>query len=172
MRIYKKILGVISTLFEIIAAVFLCAMVLVIFYHVIMRYFFSLAPRWSEEVALQLMIWFCFIAMFLGVKNQAHIAIEVLVSRLPKKVIYVVELLDKILIGVFGCVIFWSIIPYITRLSRNRLAATGWPVWIQFAAPCAIGVLIVLAIAEQVIIQLKEGPKAPETEKKREVVNL
>ncbi|MDR2529905.1 MAG: TRAP transporter small permease [Synergistaceae bacterium] len=169
MKVYKKILDVVCSLFEFVAAVFLCAMVLIIAYHVIMRYCFNLAPRWSEEMCLQLMIWFCFIATLLGVKQQAHIAIELFVKKLPQKLLFAITLLDRILIGVFGVVTCVSIVPYITRLSRNRLPATGWPVWVQFAAPCVMGALISLVIVEQVVVQLTGEVSI---EEKKELVSL
>jgi TRAP-type C4-dicarboxylate transport system permease small subunit len=157
---------------EAAAAVFLCAMVLITSYHVVMRYCYNLAPRWSEEVSLQLMIWFCFIATLLDVKQQAHIAIELFVQKLPAKFFFVISLLDKILIGVFGVVTCAAIVPYITRLTRNRLPATNLPVWVQFAAPCFAGGLIALVILEQVATQCQEGAKDKEKDKERELVNL
>ncbi|MDR2523015.1 MAG: TRAP transporter small permease [Synergistaceae bacterium] len=172
MKTYKRILDAVCFLFEVIAAVFLCAMVFIIAYHVIMRYYFNLAPRWSEELSLQLMIWFCFIATLLGVKQQAHIAIELFVKKLPKKLFFAVTLLDRVLVGVFGVLTCVSIVPYITRLSRNKLPATGWPVWVQFAAPCVAGALIALIIVEQVIVQLTGEASMDEKDEKKELVNL
>lgn len=165
MNTYEKIVNFICLLFEIVAAVFLCTMVGIIFYQVIMRYFFNLAPRWSEEVALQLMIWFCFISMLLGVQQNSHIRLEIFMQMLPPKALFAVDLADKVLIGIFGGVTFMAMIPYIKGLSRNTLPATGWPVWIQFAAPCGVGALIVLVIFGQVARQWREGGAAGDKKK-------
>ncbi|MDR3284165.1 MAG: TRAP transporter small permease subunit, partial [Treponema sp.] len=85
MNIYKRIINTLCTVFEILAAVSLGAMVAVVTWQVVMRYFFNKAPGWTEEIARQLMILFCFIAMSLGVRDKVHIALTIVADRLLKK---------------------------------------------------------------------------------------
>jgi TRAP-type C4-dicarboxylate transport system permease small subunit len=49
MKTYKKIIRIICTVFEIVAAVSLGAMVVVVSIHIIMRYFFHNAPGWAKK---------------------------------------------------------------------------------------------------------------------------
>ncbi len=58
-------------------------MILVAFGQVMGRYFFNYAPAWCEEMARYLFIWVVFIGAPLGVSAREHMALRVLVDRLP-----------------------------------------------------------------------------------------
>ncbi|AEJ20727.1 TRAP transporter small permease [Gracilinema caldarium] len=83
-----------------IAQVLMIAMVLIIFTNVILRYVFNSGLMWSEELALLFAVWFIFIAMSIGVKQDLHINISVL----PKKL--VTPLLQVILQKIKNIIIF------------------------------------------------------------------
>lgn len=155
MKLYKKIIDDVSKVLEAIAAIMLVSMVTIIFYHVVMRYFFNQAPRWSEEVSLQLMIWFCFIAMLLGVKDEVHISIDLFVKSLPPKILFYIEIFDKIMILLFGGLMAYFIQPYIFKLMRNKLPATGMSVAVQYVVPAIVGLVIVFIQIEKIILQVK-----------------
>ena len=159
MKLYKKIIDGISKALEAIAAIMLVSMVTIIFYHVVMRYFFNQAPRWSEEVSLQLMIWFCFIAMLLGVKDDVHISIDLFVKSLPPKILFYIEIFDKIMILLFGGLTAYFIQPYMFKLMRNKLPATGMSVAVQYVVPAIVGLVIVFIQIEKIILQVKGEDK-------------
>jgi TRAP-type C4-dicarboxylate transport system permease small subunit len=58
-------------------------MIVVAFGQVVGRYFFNYAPAWCEEMARYLFIWVVFIGAPLGVSAREHMALRVLVDRLP-----------------------------------------------------------------------------------------
>lgn len=157
MNWYRKFLNLLCGIFEGLGAFMVTLMILIIFFHVIMRYFFNMAPSWTEEVARQLMICFCFIAMMLGVKEKIHIALTIFVDHLPRNAIYVIELINKTLILVFGVLMGFFTIPYVTNLMQNRLPATNMPVGFQYLVPTVIGFLIALVVVEQIITQIRRG---------------
>jgi TRAP-type C4-dicarboxylate transport system permease small subunit len=142
-----------------LAALLLVAMVLIVNFHVIMRYFFNSTPAWTEELSLLLMIWFCFIAMMIGVKLKAHIAIEMFMDKLPRKAQYVVNLIDKFAVLAFSWMTGWYIIPYIRRLAGNKLPATGLSVAVQYVIVVIAGLMMVAVIIDQIITQLKGEEK-------------
>jgi TRAP-type C4-dicarboxylate transport system permease small subunit len=80
-KTFKKYLDNVFNLALVLAMVLLVAMVIIVFMNVVLRYGFNSGIRWSEEVSLVIVIWFTFIAMALGVKENLHISITVL----PKK---------------------------------------------------------------------------------------
>ncbi len=155
MKIYRKILDWSVNALASFAAVLLVIMVLIVNYHVVMRYFFNNTPAWSEEISLLLMIWFCFISMMYGVKNKAHIAIEMFADKLPEKARFFVDLFDKLVILAFGAMMGWFIIPYVRRLAGNRLPATGLSVVTQYVIVILAGAMIVFVVIEQVITQIR-----------------
>jgi len=83
MKTFKKILDKIFSFVLYIGMILLICMVLIVFINVVLRYGFSSGIRWGEEIPLVIVIWFTFIAMALGVKENLHINITVLPKRLP-----------------------------------------------------------------------------------------
>jgi TRAP-type C4-dicarboxylate transport system permease small subunit len=154
---YKKIVRGICVFFEIIAAVSLAAMLVVVSIQVVMRYIFSNSPGWTEEMARQLMILFCFIAMALGVRDKIHIALTIIADRLLKRLTLPLELLGKILVCIMGIMMSLFMGPYFTKLRYNKLPATGIPVGWEYAIPTLMGALISLITVYQIYDHLKGG---------------
>jgi TRAP-type C4-dicarboxylate transport system permease small subunit len=154
---YKKIINLICAVFEVIAALSLGAMLVVVAIQVVLRYFFNNAPGWSEELARQFMILFCFIAMALGVRDKIHIALTIITDRLLKKIKLPLELLGKVLICIMGIMMSINMGPYFTKLKDNRLPGTGIPVGYEYFFPTAVGVLIALIAVYQIYDHFKYG---------------
>ena len=157
MHTYKKAVNAVCAVFEIIAALSLAAMLIVVTIQVVMRYFFNNAPGWSEEMARQFMILFCFIAMALGVRDKIHIALTIIVDRGLTKFALPLETAGKLLILVMGIMMSINMGPYFTKLKYNRLPGTGIPVGWQYLFPTAVGVLIALIAAYQIYDHCKYG---------------
>jgi TRAP-type C4-dicarboxylate transport system permease small subunit len=124
---------------------------------VVMRYFFNNAPGWSEELARQFMILFCFIALAIGVRDKIHIALTVITDGPLKRIRLPLEIAGKILIIVLGIMMFINMGPYFTKLKYNRLPGTGIPVGWEYLFPTAVGVLIALIAVYQVYDHFKHG---------------
>jgi TRAP-type C4-dicarboxylate transport system permease small subunit len=157
---YKKIINAICLVFEIFAAVSLGAMVLIVAGTVVSRYFFSVTPGWSEEMARVLMIQFCFIAMAMGVRDKIHIALTAIADRMPKKILLPLEILGKILTCVLGVMICGFMWPYILKLSFNTLPGTGMPVGLSYLIPTLAGGLVSLISVYQIYDNFKYGTDA------------
>jgi TRAP-type C4-dicarboxylate transport system permease small subunit len=143
--------------FEVIAALSLGAMLVVVTIQVVLRYFFNNAPGWSEELARQFMILFCFIAMALGVRDKIHIALTVITDNLLKKFILHLEIAGKILVFAMGIMMSINMGPYFTKLKYNRLPGTGIPVGYEYLFPTAVGVLIALIAVYQIYDHFRYG---------------
>jgi TRAP-type C4-dicarboxylate transport system permease small subunit len=155
--LYKKLVNGICAVFEIIAAISLGAMVVVVSIQVVMRYVFANTPGWSEEVARQLMILFCFIAMALGVRDKIHIALTIIVDRLLTRIKLPLEIIGKVLILLMGVMRSINMGPYFTKLRYNTLPGTGMPVGWQYLIPTAVGVLIALIAVYQIYDHFRGG---------------
>ena len=83
MKTFKKILDKIFSIVLYLGMLLLICMVLIVFINVVLRYGFSSGIRWGEEIPLVIAIWFTFIAMALGVKENLHINITVLPKNIP-----------------------------------------------------------------------------------------
>ena len=125
MKTYKKILDNIFIWALRLAMVLLITMVIIVFTNVVLRYGFSSGIRWSEEVALIIVIWFTFIAMALGVKENLHINITVLPKKLPRIFNDVLNILKYVLEIFIGIILFYYGIGLTQNAGRSRLPATG-----------------------------------------------
>lgn len=65
--------------------VLIAAMVIAIWVSVFTRYVMGDAVAWGEQVAKYLMIWAAMIGSSLAIREGAHIAVTLLVDRLPRK---------------------------------------------------------------------------------------
>lgn len=63
----------------------LAGMTLLTFVQVVLRYVFGTGLVWSLEVTTYLFAWLVLIGMSYGVRTQAHIAVDLLTSRLPPR---------------------------------------------------------------------------------------
>ena len=60
------------------------AMIVVVTVQVLLRYAFNSSIDWSDEVSRLLFVWSMFLAIPLGIREGAHVGIELLVSHVPE----------------------------------------------------------------------------------------
>lgn len=117
-----------------IAKLMMIAMVLIIFANVVLRYVFNSGIMWSEEVALLLAVWFIFIAMSLGVKQNLHINIalwpESKQSAGFKKAFAALKSLAILIIALAMLVHGWKLVGF---TMQSIMPATQWPAGLLYA---------------------------------------
>ena len=117
-----------------VAKLMMIAMVLIIFANVVLRYVFNSGLMWSEEVALLLAVWFIFIAMSLGVKQNLHINIALLpVSRQPlwlQKALGVLKSAAILTVAIAMLVHGWKLVGF---TMQSIMPATQWPAGLLYA---------------------------------------
>ncbi len=144
MEKFKKVLDSVFVWVLKLAMVLLLAMVLIVFLNVVLRYGFSSGIFWSEEISLVIVIWFTFIAMALGVKENLHINVDILPKKLPEAffaTLLCIRDLLEILIG--GIMIYygWKLT---LNGARSFLPATQIPNSINYVVLPISGIFIVL----------------------------
>lgn len=140
----KKLLDKGEKVIETIAMCFIVLMTLIIALQVGMRFFMNMTPKWSEEVALILMVWFGFIGIAIGVKRGIHISIEYFVSLFPKKLQYVVIKMNDLLIMAFGLMMMYFGSSLVKWTAKSTLPATQWPGYILYIMVPISGVVIAI----------------------------
>jgi len=133
-----------------LAKFMMVAMVLIIFANVVLRYGFNSGLMWSEEVALLLAVWFGFISLALGVKQNLHINLSLIAEhRMPDRLNRALDILRGALylaIGLAMLVFGWKL----TKMTMGSIMpATQWPAGLLYAVlPLSGIVLIYEAIAD------------------------
>ena len=72
-------------LVEWLMALALAVMVVLVFGNVVLRYAFDSGITWAEEVARLMFVWLIFLGAILALRHHAHIGVEMLQERLPRK---------------------------------------------------------------------------------------
>ncbi|MCR5125476.1 MAG: TRAP transporter small permease [Treponema sp.] len=120
----------------------LLVIVVVVSAQVISRKFIGTSIRWSEEVALFLMIWMAFISMAIGVEKKLHIAIEMFVKKFPKPVQICLEKFSDIATFAFGLVLCIYGKKLVAITMSSTLPATQWPAGLEYLMMPVGGVFI------------------------------
>ncbi|MFC4768051.1 TRAP transporter small permease [Effusibacillus consociatus] len=117
----------VSNLLKIAIASSLALMSILVFGNVVLRYAFNSGITWSEEMSRFLFIWMIFLGAILGLKENEHLGVDMLVKKLPVKLQKVVYVISNLLI----LYILWLVLDgswKMTELNMDSQApATGLP---------------------------------------------
>ncbi|RAK08998.1 TRAP-type C4-dicarboxylate transport system permease small subunit [Halanaerobium saccharolyticum] len=140
----KSVLNLSEQLISYLAMIFLVVMIIIVSTTVFTRYTINFTFRWTDEVALLMMIWFGFLGMALGVKQSVHLSIEFFMSLFPEKYQGYIYKIENILVGVFG----WYLVKYgwqlFSRSITTVLPATQWSRGLLFIALPISGAFILI----------------------------
>ncbi|MDR1044672.1 MAG: TRAP transporter small permease [Candidatus Adiutrix sp.] len=133
-----------------------CTMVLIGGAQVFTRYLMDYSLYWSEEAMRYLFAWLVFLAMGLGIRRRAHVAIEVLIETLKPNGRRLLALLVMLLILLF-CLAFTYYGCKLTMRNLTQLSpAMRLPMgWVYVSLPLG-GLLAAFFTLEQIDI-LKKG---------------
>jgi TRAP-type C4-dicarboxylate transport system permease small subunit len=75
----------VTALKSVIASLF-AGLVVTAFYQVVSRYVFGRTPAWTEEAARYLAVWVVLLTSALAIEFRGHIAVDLILVRLPRRV--------------------------------------------------------------------------------------
>ena len=101
----------------------LAMMVLIVALQVAVRYVFVGSISWSEEITRYLMIYMAFAGMSVALKQGAHVKLELLVERFPRKVRWAISLFINMLVLVFMFIVLWYSFIMVQRDSPQESPA-------------------------------------------------
>ena len=79
---YSRALDAVDRLARKVIVAASAAMILIVTLQVVLRYGFNSSIDWSEEISRLLFVWCMFLAIPLGIREGAHVGIELLVSHI------------------------------------------------------------------------------------------
>ncbi len=111
MRIIKGIFAWISRLIgfinQSIAAIGIAGGVALAFYNVVARYIFNSSLTWAGELTVYLFLWSAFFGAAYCFKEDAHIAVTILLDRLPPKASKVLMLISHLITFIYLAAVSW-----------------------------------------------------------------
>ena len=132
------------------------AMTVVALLGVFFRYVVSSPFMWTEELARYLMVWMGFVAISIALRQDRHIKVEFLVSRLPagagRAVLYLVDLL----VGLFMGFLVWQgwLMTQNTIMTASTFHLSMF--WILMAVPMGAGLSLFQLLVSLLVKILKD----------------
>lgn len=97
-------------------------MVTVIFIQVIARYIVHNSLTWSEEIGRYTFVWITFFGTALAVKERSHVALDILIKKLPTLLKKIITVVGYLLMISFSCVLAyagWKMV----MLGKNQISS-------------------------------------------------
>ena len=80
---YSRVLDALDRVARWVIVAGSAAMIGIVTLQVVLRYGFNSSIDWSEEISRLLFVWCMFLAIPLGIREGAHVGIELLVTHIP-----------------------------------------------------------------------------------------
>ncbi len=136
---------------ERICALLVAAMVLIVWFGIVERYFFAMGAVWTEELARYVMIWAALMAVPCCAYRREHIALDLVFCRLPDSWQRPGRLvLDLIGLGFFGFLLVYSF-PMVRQGETEYASIFGMTMVVPFLSVTVSSLLTVIQIAVTMI---------------------
>lgn len=135
------------------------AMILIIVFNVFARLIFLKSFAWAEEIAYLCLNWAVFMGVCLLFRDNALVAIDVLVNALPRKIQHIISILMQALVLALNCgLIVWSLQLGISTLQGGRTTAIlKIPFFWYYIAVTVAAVILTGYSIRNLVILLKGG---------------
>ena len=106
----NKAVSILMNLDIVVASVILAILIALTFLGVVWRYIFNAPFTWLEEVQTSCMVWIVFAGAGAAFRSGNHVAIEMIVDLMPKKMQKIMEILiSVVVVAVIGYLFYQSI---------------------------------------------------------------
>lgn len=147
---YSKFLDALEKVEKLFLAVTVAIMIIVITYQVIMRYVFSHANSWSEELARYLFIYDVMVGAAMAIRRNSHLQIDILINLLKPKTRCVFTIVATLVGMVFLGFLFSYSLMLVQTGARTMSAGLGIPMSIPYTC-MPVGIILMLLTSIEVI---------------------
>ncbi|MBP6940263.1 MAG: TRAP transporter small permease [Syntrophorhabdaceae bacterium] len=155
MRLLERIIDRVTGLAAVIGGVFTGIMTLIVGYAVIARYIFNRPIGWSEEISVYLMVWAVFLGAAYTLKEDAHIGVDILITKAPVRIRRALLLFHYLVGIIFMSILFYHGIDMValTLKMGSRSLAIDFPLVLShLAVPVGSGILILQLINKLILL--------------------
>lgn len=128
-----KAVGIVEKAVSTIAAIFMFAIMMIVFSDVVMRYVFNRPFSWAYDlISLYLMAGVFFLILSEAYASHAHVSVDILQQKFPPAMIRVTEIVTCLVgITVFSLIAWLGFLRAIDsfRSSDVMAGAIPWPMW-------------------------------------------
>lgn len=152
LRLIDRALGALFAACSVLAAMVLLILMGLTGYVVVMRRVLSQPPNWSQEVLAFGAVFVVMLVVAEALWKGAHIGIDIVTERLPRRVQQGLALLAHLAVSVVALVLMlagWEMVVFSYELG---LASEGYLgvklVWVQAPVPIGAGLLLLAAVGQ------------------------
>ncbi len=136
-----RVLSVLDHLTMVLLLVSVTTMVGVVSVQVFLRYGFNMSIDWSEEISRLAFVWSIFLAIPLGVRQGAHIGIDIVINQFPQAVQTGLRRLAAALSAAMMLAIAWAALGVAREQWDELMTSLDWSVgW--FIVPVGLSALL------------------------------
>lgn len=149
---YSRFLDFLEKIEKVFLALTVSVMIIIMVYQVVMRYVFSNANSWSEELARYLFIYDVMIGASIAIRRNSHLQIDMLINLLSAKTRSVFTIVTTLVGMVFlGFLLNYSLMLCQTG-GRTMSAGLGIPMSIPYAS-VPIGIVLMLLTSVEIVLK-------------------
>ena len=152
LKYYSKFLDVLELIAKAFLAVTGIAMVLVLFYQVVMRYCFHSAAAWPEELARYLFIYDVMVAAGIAVRRNSHLQIDAFIGKMKPKTKAIFTIVSTLI----GMVFLFFLLKYSFTMVQTGKKTMCMALPFSMAVPYScipVGVIMMLLASVEVIFR-------------------
>ena len=159
LKTYSKFLDVLEKIEKVILAVTVAVMIVVMVYQVILRYVFSAANSWSEELARYLFIYNVMLGSAIAIRRNSHLQVDTLTSLMSPNMKCVSTIVATVLGIAF--LVFLTIHSVTLCITGSKTMSFGLPVSMTVPyASMPIGAVLMILVSIEVIFKKIEEIRA------------
>ena len=102
------------------------AMIAIVSFQVLLRYCFNSSLDWSDEISRLLFVWCMFLAIPLGIREGAHVGIELLTSHIPPAPRALLAKGCALVAAALMAVVFWQSIKVAVLTWDEMMQSVNW----------------------------------------------
>lgn len=120
-------------------------------YSVFMRYIVGTSQSWATEIYTMLLVWAIFIGFSSALKEDKHIAIDVVYERLSPALQNFCQIITLVVGAAFSIFIIWTGMEMVTTAYDQQIKTidVGFPIWINYLIMPIAGTLLFIRFCEK-----------------------
>ncbi|REG85637.1 TRAP transporter small permease [Marinomonas pollencensis] len=107
------------------------------------RYALDNSSTWTEEVARLLLVWLTFLAAAAATRDESHLAVDILINRLPNTLKHAFRCVVNLLIASVGVVLCWKGVIIVELAMPDHSTSLGFSRALFYLPAVAGGALII-----------------------------
>ena len=123
---YRKIVDTASTICNVISQIFAAILTLVVAADAAGRYLFNRPIPGSLEITELMMVFIVFLAFAYVDSKDGHVRVDLVISRLPRKVQPYIDCLDTVISLGIMAIIAWQSVLYSLELRQSGNVSAYW----------------------------------------------